>query len=84
MKLSDDFKTQLKEAYKSDEQWTRIIQMFNTLSQTDQNQEYSSEVPRIDFQMENELIYYEGPSGKQRLCIPRTIEQEIFKLAHDQ
>ena len=34
--------------------------------------------------MENELIYHEGPSGKQRLCILRTIEQEIFKLAHDQ
>ena len=32
VKLLDNFKTQLKKAYKSDEQWTQIIQMFNILS----------------------------------------------------
>ena len=30
-----------------------------------------------------ELLYHVGADGKQRLCIPNALENEIFRLAHD-
>ena len=37
------------------------------------------------FFMENNLIYYADPADeRRRLCIPSTMEKEIFKMAHDE
>ena len=85
VELADDFKARLKEAYKKDEQWNRVLGILGVREDTqDTDRESEPQVPGIDFRIESDLIYHVGPSGKQRLCIPKDLEQEIFALAHDE
>nr|OMP83046.1 Retrovirus-related Pol polyprotein from transposon gypsy [Diplodia seriata] len=38
----------------------------------------------LRFFLRNELIYYVDPEdGRHRLCIPSSVEQEVFQMAHD-
>ena len=38
----------------------------------------------LQFECRDELVYYLAGDGKQRLCIPKAMQGEVFKLAHDQ
>ena len=44
----------------------------------------SSSRPGLRFKYRNGLIYFTAGDGRDRLCIPALLEQEIFQLAHDQ
>ena len=84
VKLADDFKAQLKEAYQKDKQWNRVLWILGACEDVqDMDHESEHQVPRIDFCIEGDLIYHVSLSGKQRLCIPKDLKQEIFQLAHD-
>ena len=39
----------------------------------------------LRFRLRNELIYYINfDDGRERLCVPESLESEVFKLAHDE
>lgn len=43
-----------------------------------------TQVEGIQFILKDELIYFRNQTdGHLRLCIPKALEQEIFKVAHD-
>ena len=37
----------------------------------------------VRFKHRNGFIYYTSGDGRERLCIPQSMEQEVFKIAHD-
>ena len=84
VELANDFKAQLKEAYKKDEQWNRVLEILGACEDI-QDTDYKSEhqVPEIDFCIKSDLIYYIGLFRKQRLCILKDLKQEIFELAYN-
>lgn len=41
------------------------------------------EKPGVRFKQRDELLYYTGGDGHERLCIPESLESEVFKMAHD-
>ena len=93
IEISQDFQSHLKEAYHQEEQWSRVIRLLqNKKSETTQNMKLNdgdttSDIimtPGINFQLRGGLLYYIEQSRKQRLCIPKLMEKEIFELAHDQ
>ena len=59
----------------------RILGASEDVQDTDHESEH--QVPRIDFCIKDDLIYYVSLSEKQRLCIPKDLKQEIFELAYD-
>ena len=84
IELTDNFKAQLKKAYKKDKQWKRVLGILGAcegIQNTDCESEH--QVPEIDFCIKSDLIYYVSLSEKQRLCIPKDLKQEIFELAYD-
>ena len=75
VEMSDDFKKRLIDAYQKDPQWIKILDLLK-----------SEELPPgLRFRKHRELIYITtlDHAGKQRLCIPESMQQEVFRLAHD-
>lgn len=75
VEMSDDFKQKLTEAYASDPQWSKILDLLK-----------QPELPAgIQFRKHNDLIYKVAldQEGKQRLCVPESLAKEVFKIAHD-
>ena len=124
--MSDDFKFRLKQAYRDNPRWARILDLLQK-TQPNQNQAVTSEnisqrpaqhdnsvgaQPKqeqqaanpastptqqesspqpdsppegLNFSLRNGLIYFADKlEGKERLCIPKKMHQEVFELAHDQ
>lgn len=81
VEMSDDFKQRLRKAYDSDEQWKRILGILRK----DFTEAASNEVekPGIRFKLRNDLVYYVSGDGRERLCIPHSMEKEVFHMAHD-
>ena len=95
IEMSDDFKVKLKEAYEKDEQWKKVLDLVKPSSDpttAEPEQEPVSASPAepeptvgIRFKYRNELLYYINfDDGRERLCIPIIMKQQIFHLAHDQ
>ena len=95
IEMSDDFKVKLKEAYKKDEQWKKVLNLVKPSSDpttAEPKQESVSDSPaelepttEIRFKYRNELLYYINfDDGRERLCIPAIMKQQIFHLTHDQ
>ena len=40
--------------------------------------------PGLRFRLRQGLIYFTAGDGRERLCVPASMEQEVFQLAHDQ
>ena len=76
VEMSDDFKTRLIKAYAEDSQWTKVLDLLK---------QPEAELPSgFRFRKHEDLVYItsEHP-GKQRLCIPESLQKEVFQLAHD-
>lgn len=76
VEMSDDFKARLIKAYDQDAQWKKVLDLLK---------QPESELPAgFRFRKHDDLIYLtsEHP-GKRRLCIPESLEKEVFQLAHD-
>ena len=93
VEIAEEFQIQLKEAYHKDSQWERIMDMLTVKENEPDIQEETQELGNegnttqilgINFQLCKGLLYHIGDTGKQRLCIPKELEKEIFKLSHDQ
>jgi len=80
--MADELEQRLKEAYVSDHYWNKIIDMVKETSRINST---ADEPPNnllgihdLRFVNREGLIYYTSGDGKERLCIPEAIEQEIF------
>ncbi len=75
--MSDDFRSRLLDGYSKDERWARIRLTIEA------NNARAHNAIRLPYCLVNDLIYFNDPAVGLRLCIPRSLYQEIFNLAHD-
>ena len=75
VEMSDDFKKRLVEAYTKDKQWKKALEVLK---------EDNENLPEgFRFRRREGLIYLTGEEGRERLCIPEALQQEVFRMAHD-
>ena len=86
--MSPEFRDQILDGYAKEPSWRDILTMLKELTSRVANEEASngSKPVRtgIDFKVVDGLIYYTGTNGRDRLCIPKSLEGEIFRQAHDE
>ena len=76
IKMTDDFKKRLAEAYINDEQWNKALEILK--------EDDDKDLPEgFRFRKREGLIYLTGGEGRERLCIPQALQQEVFRMAHD-
>ena len=97
VEMSADFKSRLIAEYAKDPQWSKVLEVIkgvaatipNTLTNEPGvgNNDVGDATTRrvgLRFKLRDGLIYYTNfDDGRERLCIPNALEQEIFELAHD-
>lgn len=87
VEMSEDFRSRLSSAYKDDKKWSKILEsLLNRRKQLLEEKQSVEHVrlPNIQFLLRNDLIYYlDDFNDRERLCIPKQLEQKIFELAHD-
>lgn len=93
-----EFRQRLLDGYSKEKFWRGLLIMLSNLDKrTPQEQE--SQDPHqeninnevvfkkfrigIGFELRGGLVYYFGESNALRLCIPRLVEEEIFRVVHD-
>ena len=82
VEMSDSFKERLVKAYQEDDQWRKIL----TLLEKETTDVADDEAKRIGlrFKLRNGLIYYTNfNDGRERICVPNSLEKHIFELAHN-
>ena len=92
IEMSDDFKTKLKKAYTEDKHWTKVIKLLKRQSSVQaeepDNKPDPTNIPaeygryKIKFRLEDDLLYYIADK-KRRLCIPSSMDGEIFIIAYN-
>ena len=93
--MTDDFKARLREAYGQDEHWEDLRDMLQPPA--DDQGEASPDRPEgppdepvgttkpgLSFTFRDDLIYHVNGEGRLRLCVPNSMEQELFEQVHDQ
>ena len=96
VKLSDDLKLELEKAYAEGPHWSENMRMATLEDERrPTNPEAGSHLDlNIDgnyalplglgfFKFDGLLCYADDKEGRERLCIPRTLEEEMFKMAHN-
>ncbi len=76
MELSDDFKRSVKEEYKNEEKWSQIQDILA------EREDPEEDTDGINFMERNGLLFYRNLEGDQ-LCLPGSVEREVFEMAHD-
>jgi hypothetical protein len=76
VEMSPEFRERPLQGYSADTRWSKIIE---TLKSNDE-----SPVPaHLPYMLDDDLLYLVDNDTTRRLCIPRALEREILKLAHD-
>ena len=89
IKMSDDFKSRLKQIYAVNKRWARIIELIKFITVGEASDEDSpwTSFEKLRFRYRDELIYYLNDNdlndGRERLCVFKKMAGEIFVLAHD-
>ena len=95
VEMSDSFKQRLKAAYAADKHWKKVLDVITPPANRRPDPEplegentegtvRDDPQPRgIRFKLRDELIYYTSGEGRERLCIPASMEQDVFRIAHD-
>ena len=94
MIISREFRQKILNEYKN-KPWSTLIEMLidllNRLSNETRSEEPSkssqhknarSVKTEIDFELKDDLLYHKT-DNKLRLCIPKALKKDIFKLTHD-
>ena len=97
--MTDDFKLRLRQAYESDEHWRKIRDMLqpsadggndeaqaddgNNGAQAEAPQTEEHTQPGLPFVKRDDLLYHVNGAGVHRLCVPSSMEKELFEQAHD-
>ena len=76
IEMSDNFKSRLIEAYTKNPQWKKILDLLK---------QPESELPAgLRFRKHKDLIYLTSKHPeRQRLYIPKSLQKEVFQLAHN-
>ena len=75
--MSPEFREKIKKGYSEDKRWKETIRQLRRLG--------GIGATGIPYLMDEELIYYIDPvDSRHRLCIPKSLEKEIFQMAHDE
>lgn len=54
------------------------------MSTVTRNKDLGENAAKLPYDLIDDLLYCKGEHGARRLCIPSALEQEVFKLAHDE
>ena len=81
VEMSNDFKKRLAQAYAKDPQWIKILDLLKP----DKHGNPPQLPDGLRFRKHGDLIYATNldHTGKHRLCIPESMQHEVFHLAHD-
>jgi len=77
IELSPEFKQQVADGYTAEGKWQRILSMINDNSKLEDN------AAAISYACVHGLIYYKDIEKGYRLCIPKSLYQDVFRIAHD-
>lgn len=75
--VSEAFRRRLLEGYK-EPRWTRVIAMVK------ENDKLEENAAKLAYKLIDDLLYFDDDENGLRLCIPSSMEAEVFKLAHDE
>lgn len=76
VELDKKFKDTLINSYHADKYWSRISALVGNAD---------SPRPGVPFKLRNKLLHYVNPTdGRERLCIPKALEGDIFRIHHDE
>ena len=77
VEVSEDFRRRLLDGYQNDKPWQRILQMVKD------NDNLGDNAAKLPYKLIDGLLYF-ADEGRLRLCIPASVEKEVFQLAHDE
>lgn len=77
--LSSEFRSEVMKGYNEDSRWSLIIE---ALQKDERSKDPIKTV--LPYILRDGLLYSRDVSGEERLCIPRSIVPQVFKLAHDE
>ena len=77
IEMSPEFKAKIIQGYAEDPRWTRIQEMIT------KNAALLENAAVIPYRIVRQLIYYTDIERGLRLCIPRTVVRDVFRLAHN-
>ena len=78
MELSPEFREDIIRGYDKDARWSLVIE---TLKKEEQSKDPIKTA--LPYLWREGLLYSKDSGGEERLCIPRNIVPQIFKMAHD-
>ncbi len=78
VKVSPELQQRLKNDYAKEPRWGWILKMLNN------NNTLGLNVTKLSYKLKNKLVYYKDIEKKPCLCIPHSLHDKVFKLAHDE
>lgn len=87
VEMSEDYRSKLMAAYEKDKKWSKILESLEAEKERLSKEKEKVELVKlsnIQFVLRDGLIYYQDDhNDRERLCIPKTLEQKVFEMAHD-
>ena len=77
MKVSLKLQQRLKNSYAKESRWGQILKMLNN------NNTLGLNAAKLPYELKNGLVYYKDIEKGPHLCIPHSLHDKVFKLAHD-
>ena len=86
--MFDEFRVKIIEKYFKDQMWQSIIEILTAIQSND-DELYESEAISItrtslNFELVDDELIYHVDESRRRLDISAAIEQEMFRIAHDE
>ena len=78
IEMSEEFSSELEQAYRNDDQWSRLRAKLRTRADPMDTSD------GIEFILEGNHVYFAPGGVTPRLCIPWSMEKRIFTVAHDE
>ena len=90
LEMSQEFNGKIKQGLEKDKKWAKIIELIKKQQDLDKETQRKELKDRefakiLRFRLHEGLLYFVDPvDERHRLCIPESMEQEVFQMAHDQ
>jgi len=78
MKVSLKLQQRLKNNYTKESRWGQILKMLND------NNTLGLNTVKLSYKLKDRLVYYKDIEKGPCLCIPHSLHDKVFKLAHDE
>ena len=76
--ISEGFRKRLLDGYQQEPRWIKVMATVKA------NNDLGDNAAKLPYQIEDDLLYFNDPDKGLRLCLPASMEAEVFKLAHDE